>query len=48
MLCSLTITLSKDDLGSYVLRCAKHLHVFELSAVFVNSTLVQVRRHYNR
>ena len=46
-LMSLTVTLSKDDLGSYVLRRAKHLQVFELSAVFVNGAFVQVCRHCN-
>ena len=43
----LTITLPKDNLGRNVLRSAEHLHVFELSAVFVNGALVQVGRHCN-
>ena len=46
-MCDLTITLPKDDLGSYVLRCTKYLHVFELGAIFVYTTLVQVRCNYS-
>ena len=42
---NLTIALPKDNLGSNVLWCAKHLQVFELGAVLVYGTLVQVSRH---
>jgi len=43
---NLTIAFPKNNFGSYVLRCAEHLQVFELGAVFVYSTFVQVRCNY--
>jgi len=44
-LCNLTVTLSKDDLWSNVFWCAKHLHILELSTIFVDASFVQVCCH---